>query len=558
MKYLRQYALFVLLGLLAILFGAVLYSGKSLIRPFTSTTEADGFSIEVDVGDSWGELPHFWSRAIGTGHAYLVLDQRLQDHLTDAAQNLGMRGVRHHGILNDDVGIYSEPDGVPTYTWDNFDDIYDFLLSLDMYPIVELGFMPSALAEDPSLTIMNYNAIVSQPKDYALWGELTARMVSHLVDRYGEEAVDKMRFEVWNEPDLENTGDGGFWGGDMHQYFALYDHAAEAMKAVYPDVKVGGPTPSGYYKRQYLVDFLNHVSTANYATGGTSTPIDFVSYHTWHDYRETVEFHFFVLETLNGIEGFHALETYNTELGPTWQFGLDTQPHETETGAAFFARIISEITRRVHHNGVRYPDAYAWWVVSDVFEEETYVEDRPFISCMGLITREGIRKPIYNMFKMLHNMGDELVSFSSSAGNGNVNGFASTDQYGAVKVIVFNSSTDHNHWDYTPGDDNITITIKNLNLDEADYSVTMIDEHTSNAYTAWEDMGRPNMEAMSDEDWQTLRAAMDLETVESEDGIPISGGTFSRTITLAREGIMQISLVPNDYPVNTESSGGRN
>lgn len=80
-------------------------------------------------------------------------------------------------------------------------------MSIGMKQIVELSFMPSALASG-DMTVFHYRANVTPPKDYQQWGELIYKVVSHWVERYGISEVAQWPFEVWNEPNLE-----AFWTG---------------------------------------------------------------------------------------------------------------------------------------------------------------------------------------------------------------------------------------------------------------------------------------------------------------------------------------------------------
>jgi beta-xylosidase len=55
--------------------------------------------------------------------------------------------VRFHGLLQDELGVYSEDrQGRPVYNFQYVDAIYDAILNAGMRPFVEFGFMPQKLA----------------------------------------------------------------------------------------------------------------------------------------------------------------------------------------------------------------------------------------------------------------------------------------------------------------------------------------------------------------------------------------------------------------------------
>src|SRR5262245_3513991 len=85
--------------------------------------------------------------AVGAGRAKEGLQPEWQRQLKLVHNELGFAYLRCHGIFHDDMGVYTEdPEGTPTYNWENVDAFHDYLLSVGVRPFVELSFMPSALA----------------------------------------------------------------------------------------------------------------------------------------------------------------------------------------------------------------------------------------------------------------------------------------------------------------------------------------------------------------------------------------------------------------------------
>jgi hypothetical protein len=143
---------------------------------------------------------------------------------------------------------------------------------------LQLSFMPSDLAFNPSKTIMHYAGGTSAPKSLTAWGAFITEMFQGLVDRYG---VDKMRqvlVEVWNEP----QGCGFFCPlpnqTNYEGYVDLYNATVTAIKGVDTFIPVGGPATAG----------LAWVSEFIATTGaGTILPIDAMTTHSYPtDYRQ--------------------------------------------------------------------------------------------------------------------------------------------------------------------------------------------------------------------------------------------------------------------------------
>jgi beta-xylosidase len=540
------------------------------------TDDVSAAPYRVAAGDeSWGALPHFWS-TYGLGRMGLYLEQSqlaaehqaqdklnfdgirwsqvLKDHTLDAVQNLGLKSIRAHGLFHDDIGIYREENGQPVFDFTRSDIIFDFLVQQGIEPIIELASMPAALATNPSQTVFDWKMIVSPPKDYDRWQALVQAFVQHSVERYGADVVNNWYFEVWNEP--ECCG-GKFWKASFDDYLKLYDKAAAGVRAVLPNGRVGGPVSSQAVEltnnSKAGINFLEHVKATN-------VPFDFFTFHTWNFIDGAVNGYFTAIDLLDSYQ-HNNVQVAVTEFGPTWEFGLlggpdepPWEPQETNQGAAFVAQVYSNIAQRCAKEGKRFPITYAWWTLSDVFDEgyddpNDYVaEQNPFIGAMGLLNRESIKKPAYNAYKFLAQLGGEQLSLTVE-GTGNVGGMAARDRTdGGVQIILYNGQnpgpgfSQDSYYETAPAQD-IGITVNGLNPEMA-YDVTLyrIDETRGNSFGAWEAMGKKKMAEMTDEDWTALRTAM--ESPPEPVGKAMCGTTFSKTFSLSSPGVLLLTIEP--------------
>ncbi|MGH3203365.1 MAG: GH39 family glycosyl hydrolase, partial [Streptosporangiaceae bacterium] len=170
-------------------------------------------TIEVG-GQAAGELQRPWEPMIGSEHLSYMLSQdrtgglmigpEVREALRIAHDELGVRAVRAHAILCDDLGVYTESGGRAVHDFSGVDRVYDQLMEIGLRPVVELSFMPRDLASDPGKTVFSYGAIISPPRDWDRWADLVRDIAAHLTERYGrDEVVCRWAFEVWNEPNLE-------------------------------------------------------------------------------------------------------------------------------------------------------------------------------------------------------------------------------------------------------------------------------------------------------------------------------------------------------------------
>jgi xylan 1,4-beta-xylosidase len=230
------------------------------------------FQIKKDVKTH--KFNQHWKFCVGSGHATLALRTDYARILKMVHDELGIERVRFHGIFNDDMKILSDlsvmvPSPISeTFKEQSFQQIgvaYDNVLDVGMKPFVELGFMQGKLASGDTQLQFFYGGNVTLPKDYEEWGRFLTDFIHFLQHRYGEEEVRSWYFEVWNEPDL------GFFGGGLPEYLELYEHTARVVKAVDPEIRIGGPATSGSkWVRQFVRYCREH-----------DVPVDFVSTHQY-------------------------------------------------------------------------------------------------------------------------------------------------------------------------------------------------------------------------------------------------------------------------------------
>ena len=137
---------------------------------------------------------YFWNKCVGSGHGSLALRQDWQQQLKYVHDEIGFTQVRFHGILDDDVGPVN---GNNDYSFVNIDKIYDYIISINMKPYVEISFMPEIFATNASCTTEHYKGIITPPKDWNTWYYFIKQWMQHLVDRYGISQISTWKFEVW-------------------------------------------------------------------------------------------------------------------------------------------------------------------------------------------------------------------------------------------------------------------------------------------------------------------------------------------------------------------------
>jgi xylan 1,4-beta-xylosidase len=441
--------------------------------------------IQVDASRSVGALQHKWEMSLGSEHLSYMFKGDLNENVKGAGaglrrenklahDTLGIRYIRAHGILMDDPSVYTEDaQGRPQYHWEKVDRIYDILRQDGLKPFVELSFMPAALAAYPhERTIFRYRGNSSPPKDYAKWEGLVSALAQHLIDRYGKEEVETWPFEVWNEPDLKDSP--RFWSGTRDDYFRLYDYAAEGIKRVDPNLKIGGPVVAF---NTFQEPFLRHVTTQNYATGAHSTPLDFLDMHNYYlavsDYRRLLRRY-----------GLPNVPIYFTEWGVSPEYG-DSVSDTAYSAAATVNGLFDSLDQVT---------SISYWTASDYFEESGNPKQL-FHGGFGLIGLDGLRKPRYWAFYLLHRLGTARIAVSGDGDgwSGLVQEMATRGEDGSVSVLLANATQEHAKAAGSAAlARHVSLRVSGL-VPGKSYVVEhdRIDNDHSNVYGAWQSMGHP-------------------------------------------------------------------
>ena len=355
--------------------------------------------IELDVAQTTKPLDHFFDLSVGSDFPGTLIREDSQKHLKTVVDELGFRYIRFHAIFHDVLGTVKVENGKNVYDWCKIDKLNDDLLARRIKPFVELGFTPAAMKTSDN-SIFYWQGNTSHPVPSA-WKDLVDAFVRHIEERYGKDEVRTWFFEVWNEPNLS-----GFWeGADQKAYFELYDLTANTIKAIDPNLRVGGPSTAG---AAWVPEFLEHVAQSG-------TAVDFV---TTHSYGVDGGF----LDE-NGKEDTKLSPSPDAIVGDIRRVREQIKASKYPELPLYFTEWSTSYNPRdlVHDSYISAPyilsklkasqgllQGMSYWTYTDLFEEPG-PPSTPFHGGFGLLNREGIRKPAYFAYKYLHALqGNEI------------------------------------------------------------------------------------------------------------------------------------------------------
>lgn len=471
-------------------------------------------TVTVDATAPTRPFPHFWERMFGSGRALLSLREGYREDLRAVRDITAIAYVRFHGILLDELGVYTEgPKGEPVYNFSYIDQVYDGLLANGVRPFVELSFMPRQLALHDSRQSFWYRPVVSPPKSYAGWDALIDAFARHLVQRYGIDEVSRWYFEVWNEPNLD------FWAGVPKQstYWTLYDHTARTLKAVDGRLRVGGPATA---QAAWIPAFIRHCHERG-------IPVDFVSAHVYGD--DTAKNVFGTREHIprdrmvcRAVQKVHSeiLASPLPALPLIWsEFNASWSNHPEVTDAPYMGPWLAETVSQC--DGLVQDMSY--WTFSDVFEEQGVVKT-PFYGGFGLMAAGGIPKPAFNAFALLHRLGEQRIA---------------SDATGALLTRTADGTLVIALWNYADVEATAppvrTVVLKIEHSRATSASVQSIDAEHGNVLVAYAKMGSPRYPTQRE--LTRLREAAALPPAVSRS---LAGGSL--TLEIAPYGLTLVTI----------------
>jgi beta-xylosidase/AraC-like DNA-binding protein len=387
----------------------------------------------VSVAQKGYALNHSFHNTTCISKAKHILFAENQSMLTELQKEIGFKYIKFHGLLDDDMMVYSElPDGTPQISFIYIDMVVDFLLSINLRPFIQFSFMPKDLSIDNNYVQFYTKSIISLPKSMEKWTFLIRELVLHLLSRYGSDEVERWPFSLWNEPDSPRDM---FGLGSCEEYFHFYKHTYNTVKKCNPNISFGAPSvlPYTIQNGSWMDQFLSLCKDE----GCTPSFMNFHFYpmatHVEHlppDAQTTQ--HMLYLKSPDALkECIYNIKSnskkYNWNIDTLymteWNSSISQREllNDTSFKAAYVIKNILDNYDQL--------DSFGYWVLSD-WLEETMMTEELFHGGLGLFTYNGIKKPPFYAFRLLNKLGNRLI--------GRGDGYFITKEKECFQIIFYN------------------------------------------------------------------------------------------------------------------------
>ena len=466
-------------------------------QPDPSQTVSCRASIDASSGGT--VLTHRWRDMIGVTRASAILTNDIQEMLRRVQSEIGYSYIKFNGIFSDDMRVYhTDGNGKPVFSFAYVDKVFDFLLSVHLKPMIQLGFMPEALSKQKKL-IFGYS--VGEPSSLDSWCAMTEALIRHLQKRYGEAEIRSWRFTLWHQPD---TPENMYGFSRVETFYRFWKATYASVKKCDPKIAFLAP-PTFYilqegYENWYL-PFLRWCRESDCLPDG----LCFHYYDTafTDGERGNGPFGFArpmsLKENADGLKRFaakviHERHAVRCDSLPIYVTEWNNTPsqqdllNDTCFKACYIAKCIAENYDKL--------DSLSYWSLTDWMGEASQPEQL-FFGGLGLFTGNGIPKASYYAFTLLRSLGDTLI--------GKGDGWLAAKRDDEITVLLYNyrhfshlyalgerfdmTFTDR----YTPfsPEQQLDAHLLIRNLPSGDYMVTetLLNRHSGSSFDTWVSMG---------------------------------------------------------------------
>lgn len=494
--------------------------------------------VNLSVDFAGKEIPfsNYWnSTGFTPGDLLFQKDMQLTLDYLSSIPNEGIKYVRPHWMLNL-IGSRNAGTSKAEFNFEKMDAAFDEMVSRGFKPIFEIMGFPNQewivpeneydkYAQGQKNELKQWVPDFNKKEDCLLWNSFVKQVITHLVSRYGKEEMEQWYFECTNEPDITSH----FWKQGTPALLNYWDASSAAIKAVSNNFRTGGPGNARGVSDVFK-SFLAHCDTGiNLMTGKTGAPLDFISVH-----RKALPYKMVddELECVNYIRANHPkfskLPFWNDEADPMAGWGIPLWWRADTWYGGFVIHSVEAHNRiSIDQQGINfgilgndngflgnwYNRTHLARHTNPANADQFWLFKQPDLTAMSLLSLStGNRFEVqgYSSEKEMATLipsktpnGDIVLLLVNKSEFGNLNPLkgeqknALPEQYKQVSKGV-----------------NMTIDLKNIDLNGFTSTQIRIDNLHGNAFAEWTSLGQP--ETISTEQYKMIAANQEPVIVGKE------------------------------------------
>lgn len=447
---------------------------------------------------------------VGIGNAKILLYSNIQKIIINMQREVHFKYANMRGIISDDLSFCTRiSSGKIIYRFNLIDEIFDFLLSVELRPCLSFTYMPICLAKDKTKTIFSDGFNTSIPQYKNEWINLVESFLEHITQRYGVDEISKWMFTPWTQPD---TSYKQFGFSSDQEFYDFYKLTYDTIKKFNPSYIVYSPEmfPIDDYGLDFLDRFLNwtkendcfpdrlglqYFANSNWRnlTVQSINTKTLVKFEKMKMSSDPDDMNSYILRIRNYLKA----KNYDLPIFIT-QFNYTITHRDPLMDTLFMCDYII----RNYINNMEYINSYSYWNLSD-FDDNT-LNSSIFYGGAGLFLKNGIEKAQYKAYCFINRIKQNILS----RGEGYCLSADANDSSSFILILYnYEHPQEISDNDFLSETKDRYVVFKNrqkkkvhLNMSQLPYShVTIrdfaINKHYGNPYDRWAAMQYPNIGA---------------------------------------------------------------
>lgn len=337
-------------------------------------------------------------KAVNMGNAAGLRHMKQQRQLLFLVRDIGFKYVRICNIFSEEME-YRNSHMCTSLNFDLIDEVLETILNAGCIPFIDLAEKPRIVKKNIYETLLN-----KKEGFFKSEGEENAvidAFFRHLISRFGRNKLDLWLFEYWYDR-IHDDPDGG-----LSTYFNSFDRVCAILKKYLPQAAMGGcglPLVD-FDMDRVLKDWAHHpfhpdfLSFEYYPYNGRdlARPLQWMT--AWMTSPDHINREVENILALSGKYFGRRLPVFINE----WNMSLSSRNYFNDTcaKAALLSNYICNLSTHI--------TMLAYCAGSDS-AGRAYDYAQTFCGGNGLITKDGVPKPVYYVFSFLKEMGSRCFA----------------------------------------------------------------------------------------------------------------------------------------------------
>ena len=360
-----------------------------------------------------------WTDCICLGDCSLLISGNYRRQVEEIKNEIGFSHGYLRGLFSDELYLREGHESVIT-RFDRLDEIFDFLVSKGIIPVIAMDNRPSKDPHSIEHAFAGYgeNRVFENMEECR---QIISGLMKHWLGRYGMYTLRHWSFDIWYDEYHENVL------GIKGDFVSLYSQISRIIREYLPDCRIGGCGLSNAIDRAKFDDLITQWSDSDVLPDFLSIP--YVSYERQANNGRMIPIfrpdHEFFRETVHYVRLRMAAVGWNDKplVISGWNMGL--------AEANWFNDSCSRAASMLSYMADEY-DGLSFVVLDPLSDRQGSTSPKKALyGGRGLINRQGIRKPSYYAFEFYSDLGEKLISRGEHY-------VAGSDSEGAYTILCFN------------------------------------------------------------------------------------------------------------------------